>query len=108
MSKKIKKIQDLEDKIIGNVENDRDDAGRLLVNIHDFLGTRDALGGEEYSKIMASAAKVVENLQKSNEQILRILESLNRKKIVEETNELTKEEIENIWKQESVETITVE
>lgn len=102
-----KKLDDLENKVIGNVECDRDTSERLLTNIHDYLyDNKSSMSGEEYSKIIASAAKVVENLQKSNEQILRILEAHNKKKIAEETSELSRSEIESIYKEEVVETHT--
>lgn len=99
MSKK--KLEHLEEKILTNIDKDRDDAQHLLINIQEFL-TANQPTGEEYSKIMISAAKVVENLQKSNEQILRIFESHQKKKQTPDNAELTKDEIEKIWKGDEV------
>lgn len=104
-----KKLDKLEDKILDNVVQDRKTAEDFLININNYISDKfDVLNGEEYSKVMMSAAKMVESLQKSNEHIVRILEINSKKKVVPESNELTKEEIERLWKEETVETSPTE
>lgn len=105
MSNPKKRTEILEKKILENIERDRTLADNFLIKITDYVNELgENMTGEDFSKVMLAAAKLVENSQKSNEQIVRIFESLQKKKEEEQSIELNKEEIEKIYRDETVET----
>lgn len=97
MKKKI-----LTKKVIINIEKDRERSEEFLRGIEEYLQANiSRITGEEYSKIVMSAAKLVEASQKSNEQIVKMFEIFSKKKTpVKKSSELSSEEIEEIMKRE--------
>lgn len=103
MSKK--KLENFEKSILNNIEKDREAVDAFLLKITDYINVKgEEMYGKDFSLIMMAAAKLVENSQRSNEQIVRLLEMYNKKKEAPQGPELSQEEVENIYKEEIVET----
>jgi hypothetical protein len=98
----VKKTDFFEKKILQNIERDRDIADQFLNKITDYIETTpvEELNGEYFSKVMLAAAKLVENSQKSNEQLLRIFEAYYKKKDPEGGVDLSKDDIERLYREE--------
>lgn len=94
----------LKKKILNNIEHDRDRSNQLVQDIVEYLSANiSGITGEDYSKIMLSASKLVEASQKSNEQIVKLLEiSSRQKKKVTNTNSLSQEEIDQLIREPEV------
>lgn len=84
----------LKKKILMNITEDRAKTAEFVENISEYLNSH-ALGGEEYSKIMLSLSKLMEVSQKSNEQIVKIYETLSKKKSVKKDVDM-KDDIDKI------------
>lgn len=112
-----KNDKDLENKILENIDKDRKHTESFIENINNFLeknigsdrndddndgdnnsnNKKTYISGEDYSKIIMSAAKLIETSAKANEQIVKVLEISKRhkpKKKIE--SKLTKEEINQL------------
>jgi len=101
------KQSSLRKKILLNTEDDRQKSKEFIDNISSYLDNNSNISGEDFSKIMMSAAKLMEVNSKSNEQIVKIFETIRRykpKKIENKSEELTAEEVEKILTGEIVET----
>lgn len=114
----MKKNKNLNEKILDNIEKDRKNTEIFLENINSYLEQQNLLdkesenedsenkkylsiNGEDYSKIMMSAAKLIETSAKSNEQIIKLLEiNKKNKPKKKEDDKLTKEEISMLISQE--------
>lgn len=94
----------LKKKILMNVTEDREKATEFINNISKFLDNTVGITGEEYSKIMLSASKLMEVAQKSNEQIVKIFETMAKKKPVKKDDGIDKD-IEKILQQSSGEVV---
>jgi membrane-associated HD superfamily phosphohydrolase len=83
------KRKDLKERILKNIEKDRSNSQKFLDNISEFLKSigdassddngddnngASGISGEDYSKIMISAAKLIETSAKANEQVVKVLE----------------------------------
>jgi hypothetical protein len=94
------------DNILSNIAEDRKKVDEYLDSISNYIDNNgSAISGDEYSKIMTSAAKLLETSQKSNEQIVKLLE-INKKfkpKKVKDNQNLTQEDIEKLYKGDVVE-----
>lgn len=102
------KQSSLRKKILLNIEQDRQKSQEFAENIAEFLKNNvgNGLSGEEYSKIMISAAKLMEVSSKANDQSVKLFETINKykpKKTVQ-SNELTQEELNQILQEQTVET----
>ena len=94
------KQSSLRKKILLNIEEDRQKSQEFAESIATFLKNKvgNGLSGEEYSKIMMSAAKLMEVSSKANDQSVKLFETINKykpKKTVE-SNELSQEELNQI------------
>ena len=100
------KQSSLRKKILLNIEEDREKAKEFAEHITNFLSNTNGITGEEYSKIMISAAKLMEVSSKANEQSVKLFETINKykPKKVTTSNELSKEEVAKILNGEVVET----
>ena len=100
------KQSSLRKKILLNIEEDRQKAKEFAEHITNFLSNSNGITGEEYSKIMISAAKLMEVSSKANDQSVKVFETINKykpKKVVS-SNELSAEEVKQILQEETVET----
>lgn len=100
------KQSSLRKKILLNIEEDREKSKEFAEHITDFLSRGAGLSGEEYSKIMTAAAKLMEAMTKSNDQVVKVFETVQKykPKKVATSNELTQEELTEILSNEIVET----
>lgn len=100
------KQSSLRKKILLNIEEDRQKTKEFAEHITNFLLNTNGITGEEYSKIMISAAKLMEVSSKANDQSVKVFETINRykPKKVASSNELSKEEVQQILNGEVVET----
>lgn len=92
------KQSSLRKKILLNIEEDRQKSKEFVDNISNFLSNTNGITGEEYSKIMMSAAKLMEVNSKSTEHIVKLFETVKKykpKKDVQ-SNELSPEEVQKI------------
>lgn len=96
----------LKKKILMNVTEDREKASEFIDNINKFLENTTGITGEDYSKIMLSASKLMEVAQKSNEQIVKIFETISKKKVVKKDDGI-QDEINKILGQKSNETVEI-
>ncbi len=91
------------DNILSNIKEDRKKVDEYLDSISNYIENNgNVISGDEYSKIMTSAAKLLETSQKSNEQIVKLLE-INKKfkpKKTKDNQNLTQEDIEKLYKGE--------
>jgi hypothetical protein len=94
------KKKTIKDKILQNIEEDRKNAQEYIEKISEYLDSNtSAISGDEYSKIMMSAAKLLETNQKSNEQIVKLFE-INKKfkpKVIKDENAITEKDLEDIY-----------
>lgn len=108
------KRKDLKERILKNIEKDRSNSQKFLDNISEFLESigdassddngddnngASGISGEDYSKIMISAAKLIETSAKANEQVVKVLELAGKnrkKKDPPPAKDLTQEEIDKI------------
>lgn len=93
----------LRKKILLNIEEDREKSKEFAENITEFLSNGTGLSGEEYSKIMTAAAKLMEARTKSNDQVVKVFETVQKYKPKKITppNELSEEDIQKILAGES-------
>lgn len=100
------KQSSLRKKILLNIEEDREKSKEFAEHITDFLARGAGLSGEEYSKIMTAAAKLMEARTKSNDQVVKVFETVQKykPKKIATSNELTQEELTEILREETVET----
>lgn len=100
------KQSSLRKKILMNIEEDRQKAKEFSEHITEFLSTNNMLSGEDYSKIMTSAAKLMEVSSKANDQSVKLFETINKYKPKKAlvSNELSQEEVKRILNEEVVET----
>lgn len=100
------KKKDIISEILDNVNKDREKADEYLDSISSYIETNSGgMSGEDFSKIMMSAAKLLETSQKSNEQIVKLLEIRKKfkpKKVKQDDN-LSESDIDKIYKGETVE-----
>lgn len=99
------KKETLRQKILRNVEDDRNKSNEFIQNINEYLDLNTAnITGLEYSKIIESASKLMEARQRSNEQIVKIFDILSKKKPKVDTSSApTQEEIDAALEDQTVE-----
>lgn len=85
-------LNDLIEKALKNADQDRNSAKELLVGVSEYIGANP----ERYKESGMVAAKYLETLQRSNEQIVKIAE-LRRKGRNEEYGELSDSDKEGLF-----------
>jgi len=92
------KQSSLRKKILLNIEEDRQKAKEFAEHITNFITNTSGISGEEYSKIMISAAKLMEVSSKANDQVVKVFETVNKykPKKVTTSQELSQEEVQQI------------
>jgi len=86
----MKKVNHYLEKAIKNIEDDRDVTRRLLDDIMIYLSKDE----ERHQSVGLTAAKYVETLQRSNEQLVKISALIQKKQAHNHTlNDIDKEEI---------------
>jgi F0F1-type ATP synthase membrane subunit b/b' len=76
----MKKIDKFIDEAIKNIRNDRDVTRRLLDDVMIYLSKSD----ERHREVGITAAKYVETLQRSNEQLVKVATLLQKKESKQE------------------------
>ncbi len=76
----MKKIDKYIDEAIKNIRNDRDVTRRLLDDVMVYLSKSD----ERHREVGITAAKYVETLQRSNEQLVKVATLLQKKETKQE------------------------
>ena len=77
----MKKIDEFIDEAIKNIRNDRDVTRRLLDDVMVYLSKSD----ERHREVGITAAKYVETLQRSNEQLVKVAALLQKKELKPES-----------------------
>ena len=85
------KLKDLINKALSNVEKDRENAKELVEGVAAYIGQNP----ERYKESGMVAAKYLETLQRSNEQLVKIAE-LQRKGKDDEFGDLSDEDREGL------------
>ena len=86
------KITEYMEEAIKNVREDRDRALSLLKDIADFIGQNQ----DRHKDVGQTAAKYLETLQRSNEQLVKIT-SLMQKSKDDEYSDLNKDDAESLY-----------
>lgn len=76
----MKKLEKYIDEAIKNIRNDRDVTRRLLDDVMIYLSKSD----ERHREVGATAAKYVETLQRSNEQLVKVAALIQKKETKQE------------------------
>lgn len=79
-------------KAINNIEQDRKNAQELLEDVAEFIGE----AKERYASTGVVAAKYLETLQRSNEQLVKLI-SLMKKNEQDEYGDLDEKDKENLY-----------
>ena len=86
--------EELLEKALKNIENDRQRTSKLLTGLEEVLQGQP----HDYGALGTTAAKFVETLQRSNEQLVKIVGILN-KNTTKESRTLSKEEKEALYEE---------
>jgi ABC-type transporter Mla subunit MlaD len=86
------KVNDYLEEAIGNIREDRKKALSLLEDIAEFIGQSQ----DRHKDVGATAAKYLETLQRSNEQLVKITAMLQKSKNAE-YGDLDSEETESLY-----------
>ena len=86
------KISKLIQEAIENIREDRTNASELLKDVAKYIGTNQ----ERHREVGVTAAKYLETLQRSNEQLVKLI-SLNKKATEEEFESLNDNDKENLF-----------
>lgn len=87
-------VKDYYDEAISNIREDRDRALSLLKDIADYIGQNQ----DRHKDVGATAAKYLETLQRSNEQLVKITALIQKDKDKEFGN-LDKSEMDNLYEE---------
>lgn len=87
-----KKIADYMEEAVKNIREDRDRALSLLKDIADFIGQNQ----DRHKDVGVTAAKYLETLQRSNEQLVKIT-ALMQKSKDDEFGDLDKDDTESLY-----------
>lgn len=87
-----KKITDYMEEAVNNIREDRDRALSLLKDIADFIGQNQ----DRHKDVGVTAAKYLETLQRSNEQLVKIT-ALMQKSKDDEYGELDKDDTDSLY-----------
>lgn len=87
-----KKITDYVEEAINNIREDRDRALSLLKDIADYIGQNQ----DRHKDVGQTAAKYLETLQRSNEQLVK-LTALMQKSKDEEYGDLDKNDTQSLY-----------
>ena len=86
------KVSDYLEEAVKNIREDRDRALSLLKDLADFIGQSQ----DRHKDVGQTAAKYLETLQRSNEQLVKI-SALIQKGNKEEYSELDKDDTESLY-----------
>lgn len=86
------KVSDYLEEAVKNIREDRDRALSLLKDLADFIGQSQ----DRHKDVGQTAAKYLETLQRSNEQLVKI-SALMQKGNKEEYSELDKDDTESLY-----------
>jgi hypothetical protein len=86
-------LEDQLDKVLQNVEEDRDVTKRLLNDLISYI----SVSNERHVEAGAVAAKYVETLQRSNEQVVKVAGIIQRATANKGPEGLSKEEKEDLF-----------
>jgi hypothetical protein len=86
------KLDKLLDEAIANIRKDREKANSLLGDVAEWIGK----GQERHREVGLTAAKYLETLQRSNEQLVKIA-AIMKTKINSEYGDLDNEEKDDIY-----------
>jgi hypothetical protein len=78
-------LSNLLEKALHNIESDRKETEELLLDIKSYL----AGSQERYTEVGSIAAKFVETLQRSNEQLVKIASLVQKKEATDTSENLT-------------------
>tara|TARA_R110000824_G_scaffold5670_6_gene26072 strand:+ start:3594 stop:3875 length:282 start_codon:yes stop_codon:yes gene_type:complete len=92
----MKNVEDFLEEAINNIRDDRAIASDLLIDIMKHLKTSD----EKHIRGGPVAAKYLETLQRSNEQLVKITSMAYKKQVSTKLTEVDKEEIYDLIKGE--------
>jgi len=95
----VKKFEDCISEIIENIRTDRDSASELLNDAKNYIQQN----VENHKSVGATMAKYIEALQRSNDQLIKVGNLLQKDLQKEEDLEFTEEELEAMhsdWKKE--------
>ena len=93
----MKKVEDYLEKAIKNLEDDREITRRLLDDVMVYLSKDE----ERHKSVGLTAAKYVETLQRSNEQLVKIASIMQKREIKQEGfTDTDKKELFDIIKSE--------
>jgi chromosome condensin MukBEF MukE localization factor len=80
-----KNLDSLIEQVLENIKNDRDETEYLLGQLKEYM----LLSPERYSDSGSTAAKFVETLQRSNEQLVKIASLVHKREMATTTQALS-------------------
>ena len=92
----MKNVEDFLEEVINNIRDDRAIASDLLIDIMKHLKASD----EKHIRVGPVAAKYLETLQRSNEQLVKLTSMAYKKQASAKLTEVDKEEIYDLIKGE--------
>lgn len=88
-----KNLDQLINKALDNINSDREETKELLSELKEYLeGSK-----ERYSEVGTVAAKYVETLQRSNEQLVKLAALVHKKESNKGTNSLSEGDKEDLF-----------
>ena len=86
-------LNELIDKALKNINADREETKELLADLKDYLSGSQ----ERYTEAGAVAAKYVETLQRSNEQLVKLAALVHKKNATRSTDSLSEGDKEELF-----------
>ena len=80
-----KNLDSLIEQVLENIKNDREETEYLLGQLKEYM----SVSTERYSEAGTTAAKFVETLQRSNEQLVKIASIVHKKEMTQTTRGLS-------------------
>ena len=88
-----KDLNSLIEQALENIKNDRAETEDLLSHLREYMN----VSRERYSDAGPIAAKFVETLQRSNEQLVKIASLVHKKESAQNTTTLSEEDKKNLF-----------
>ncbi len=87
------KLDSLIEQALDNIHNDRQETENLLLSLKEYMEK----SPERYSDSGPIAAKFVETLQRSNEQLVKIASLVYKKDVTSQNNGLSEDDKKNLF-----------
>ena len=88
-----KNLESLIEQALENINNDRQETEQLLTNLKEYM----SVSPERYSDAGSTAAKFVETLQRSNEQLVKLATLVHRKESLNNEKGLSDEDKNSLF-----------